>query len=803
MSQRWNRVKALFAATRDLDERGREAFLDSHACEADTATREDVRSLLAAHGAAGAAFLDPPALDELDGAMREMTDEGRVGARVGPYLLVECIATGGMGAVYRATRDDDVYRKQVAIKILRRGADTPDLRRRLRRERQTLAELEHPNITRLLDGGTTDDGQPYLVMEFVEGTSIDRYCDGKCLSIDERLDLFMTVCTAVRHAHQHLVVHRDLKPSNILVTHDGHVKLVDFGIARLLEPSSGSETMTRQALTPAYASPEQVRGESVNTASDVYSLSVVMYELLCGVRPFKVDGLPRYEAERAICETDPITPASRINGGSPATAAARSESMRRLARRLRGDLETIVMTGLQKDVARRYASVEQLEADVRRYRRGEPIHARRDALGYRTLKFVVRHKAGAVAALVVLLALVGSLATVSTSLVRVSDERNTARGAEVAARETLEFYQAMLAAANPYRGGRAANVVEIMNEAAERLEDEEGAHPALEAGVRLAIGRSSAALMRWQPAREQLERCEALLVAMDRDDPEYLDEYAECLSLLGRALTHTHERRAIRVLRRSVEIRRELYGPSHALVAESTGNLGFAMWSSVPRHRADWEGAEAKYREAIAMVESLGLGESRDAARFTMSLAYMCMHQGRDDEAEQLFRRAAGMYAKFPFVEDLYALTTNACLAEVLERQGRYGEAIEVITTARDTLPSDFDMVRRRNLTWRLAALHLAKGNLDAAERELCAAVAQDCTLIGMPRVAEQLDDADGCAAALEAMGAQRSNIALPRRPHRRATLAALDVTASPRAAAIHACLVRALPQSRSLQVRP
>jgi eukaryotic-like serine/threonine-protein kinase len=349
----------------------------------------------------------------------ESVPEPMAGKRVGPYEVVREIGRGGMGAVYLAIRADDEYKKEVAIKIVKRGMDTEVVLQRFREERQILANLVHPSIASLLDGGTTQDGRPYLVMEYIDGQPIDRYCLGRKISVRDRLRLFRKVLAAVHHAHQKLVIHCDLKPRNILVTASGEPKLLDFGIAKMLSPEAAvSRTMTSlRQMTPEYASPEQVRGEVLSTSTDVYSLGVILYELLAGKRPYRLTNFGYEELERLICREDPPRPSASV--ADPAEAptlrfagevpSSDLSDVRRRRRELSGDLDTIVMTAMQKEVGRRYASAEQLSEDIRRYLEGLPVSARADSLGYRTSKFVKRHRTGVAAAAFVLMSLVGGM----------------------------------------------------------------------------------------------------------------------------------------------------------------------------------------------------------------------------------------------------------------------------------------------------------------------------------------------------------------------------------------------------------
>jgi serine/threonine protein kinase/tetratricopeptide (TPR) repeat protein len=398
-SDRWQRAKDLFGSALEREPGQRGAFL-AQACGGDETLRQEIESLLAAHEEAGTT-VGAAAGDSLSGR------------RIGPYQLMRRIGQGGMAMVYLATRADDQYKKRVAIKLILPGLHTDDLLRRFRNERQTLAALDHPNIVKLLDGGETEDRLPYLVMDYVEGTPITDYCDARRLPTTERLLLFRAVCGAISYAHQRLVIHRDLKPGNLLVTADGNPKLLDFGIAKLLNPEAAATlvvTRTGQRfMTPDYASPEQVRGESLTNGTDVYSLGVVLYELLTGHRPHRLKTQSPSEIERAICEEEPVKPSTAVTRSHERTTAdgtsivvtpeavsrTREGDPKKLSSRLHGDLDAIVMMALRKEPQRRYSSVYEFSEDIRRHLEGLPVKARPSTVSYRTSKFVRRHKEAA------------------------------------------------------------------------------------------------------------------------------------------------------------------------------------------------------------------------------------------------------------------------------------------------------------------------------------------------------------------------------------------------------------------------
>ena len=419
--ERWQQVKELFQAALELDASQRAAFLDQ-ACAGEPSLRKQVEALIASHEGAPS-FLEEPAVEVAAQMMAEDQAESVVGQRIGSYKILSEISHGGMGVVYLATRADDEYRKQVAIKLVKRGMDTDAILRRFRHERQILATLDHSNIAKLLDGGTTEDGLPYFVMDYVDGLPIDVYSDRQKLSVVERLRLFRTVCSAVHYAHQRQVIHRDLKPSNILVTGEGVPKLLDFGIAKVLDPELYAQTvestMMVRPMTPEYASPEQVRGETVTPASDVYSLGVLLYELLTGHQPYRLKGRSLQEIERAICEQEPEKPSLAISRveevhrpEGPMMLTPESVSQTRegepekLRRQLAGDIDAIVLKALRKEPDKRYASVEAFSEDIGRHLEGRPVMARKGTVRYRAAKFMKRNKASVMVAAFLAVALI-------------------------------------------------------------------------------------------------------------------------------------------------------------------------------------------------------------------------------------------------------------------------------------------------------------------------------------------------------------------------------------------------------------
>lgn len=424
MNTRWERINAIFDHAVELTAAERPAYLDG-VCSDDAELRSEVARLLEAHERASG-FIERPLDREFEGAAQVRASHLE-GKRIGAWRVLRQVGRGGMGAVWLGERADGQFEQHVAIKLIHPGLGADWVLRRFRTERRILAGLDHPHIARLYDGGTTDDGVPYFVMEYIEGVPIDRYCDERRLDVTARLELFRQVCAAVAYAHQSLVIHRDIKPSNVLVAADGAAKLLDFGIATILEDrGTGAEvhTVTAQHLmTPEYASPEQIRGLAATTLSDVYALGVMLYELLCGRPPYRFANRSLAEVVRAHGTGEPERPSTAtttphgarrdpaFDAESQRIAAVREGNVERLRRRLRGDLDTIVLKAMQSDPQRRYASVEQFSEDIRRHLVGLPVVARPDTVGYRTRKFVRRNRVAVAGATLVALALVGGAVT--------------------------------------------------------------------------------------------------------------------------------------------------------------------------------------------------------------------------------------------------------------------------------------------------------------------------------------------------------------------------------------------------------
>lgn len=650
----WARVQELFAAVADLPVAAQAEAL-ARACSDDPALRDEVLALLAADRVSGrAAFLS----QAVGAAADDFTRQGaggtaRLGDQVGPYRLLREVGQGGMGTVYLAERVDGAYDASVAIKFVRGALASPELARRLRAERQFLADLAHPNIARLLDGGTAADGTPYLVLEYVDGEPIDQWCDQRALPLAARLALVRQVCAAVEHAHQALIVHRDLKPSNILVTRDGVPKLVDFGIARLLDAADGGEaTGTLGLLTPAYAAPEQVRGGRISVATDVYALGGVLYRLLAGRTPFDLSGASLGEVERRITQEEPPAPSAVATGPTAAWARA-----------LRGDLDTIILKALRKEPARRYASVEQFAADLERYTDGRPVQARPDSVGYRLGKFVRRRRAG------VLTALAGLVLTVGYT-VQLSRERDRARLEAEKAGQVSAFLQHLFEVNSPSQS-RTETITarELLDRGASRVATSLRGQPEVQATLMQVISNVYRQLAFFREARTQAESSLAIRRRLHGPTSE---EVAESEVALSNALQGLGEMDASEAhAREALRIRRALApAAGDARVVASLSVLASVLKDA----SVHLDEAEALYREAIAMEQRVG-PDSGVVAELSDGLGGVLGWQGRAAESEPLFRQAVEIVRRRePVDSEVLGIAVNN-LALTLKALGKIDEA--------------------------------------------------------------------------------------------------------------------------------
>jgi serine/threonine protein kinase/tetratricopeptide (TPR) repeat protein len=639
--ERWQRVKELFQEAKSLEEGDREALLREH-CGDDPELLTEVASLLSADEALGG-FLatgrmgprahpdgPPPALETLD--------TGLAGQRLGSYQILRRLARGGMGEVYLAARADDAYEKRVALKVIRTDVDLRVVLQRFHEERQILARLEHPNIARLLDAGTTPDGRPFFVMEYVDGEPLRAHCDARGLGVRARLELFLTVCGAVHYAHQNLVVHRDLKPGNIPVTPEGVPKLLDFGIAKLLrEETSAADapptvTMMR-LLTPDYASPEQVKGEAITTATDVYSLGVLLYELLTGQRPHGLRGRTAEQVLAAVCEEVPT---------APSEAVRRETGPEPLRRQLTGDLDMIVLMALRKEASRRYASVEQLADDVRRHLSGLPVRARPDTFRYRAGKFVRRHRAGVAAAALVFVSLVAGIAGTAwqarvAGFERARAERRFQDVRQLANAFIFDVHDAI----RDLPGATHAREVVVKKalEYLDRLAGEAAGDRSLQEELAVAYQRvgdvqglpDAPNVGDYKGALASYERSLALREGVADQDQKARRAVSVVLNRIGRLRLFTGDRAgALASFRRSTRIAEELTS-STVPTARRDLMVSSLLLADALAETGDTAAAIDSYRRVVGLAEQLHGEKGDEGSRRDLSLAYDYMARSLRD----------------------------------------------------------------------------------------------------------------------------------------------------------------------------
>jgi serine/threonine-protein kinase len=628
----FGRLEELLAEALGRRPEERAAFLDE-ACAGDDTLRRELDELLELNDDAEA-FFDQLSGEIVGAAPLELETAAGGQLEIGPYRTIAAIGRGGMGAVYRAERVDDEFDQEVALKLLHRDMDTPELRARFLAERQLLAGLSHPNIAHLLDGGVTDEGRPYFVMELVEGTPITRYCAEAELSTEQVLRLYLDIIDAVSYLHRNLVVHRDLKPSNIFVDAGETVKLLDFGIAKLLAdtPDTVMETRTGERLmTPEYAAPEQLLGQQVTTATDVYALGVVLYELLTGRRPHDRRRADGRDPTREL----PPTPSSLLKSRGTATdpdPAATPGAPPPPAERISRDLDAICLMALRPDPEARYASAEQLGQDIRAHLEGRPVGARRGTFGYRAGLFVRRHRGGvAVGALVVALMVLGLVREIS-----LRNEAEHARAvAELEAAKAVavsDFLSDLLSSVNPRKAqGEEVSVADVLDQASEKIAESEelASQPEVEATVRRTIADTYSSLGRYEDALEHLERAVELHGGTESREPDSLSATA-ALGVLYLRLGRADE--AERLIRRVLEIRTETLGEEHPDSLTSLNQLADFLFS---QGRIDE--VEPLDRKTLELRRRVLGPDHPDTLRSLNGLAATMFNQGRYAEAAPLF----------------------------------------------------------------------------------------------------------------------------------------------------------------------
>lgn len=687
IDSRWERLQDLFSRAVDLSPAERDALVLKETAD-DPALREELLGLLACDTGKSTGPLTTALGAALDATTRDRR-RALIGKVVGNYKLVSVLGHGGTGTVYLGERADRQYSAQVAVKIVDSATVHGDLGMRFRAERQILASLNHANIARLLDAGETEEGQPFLIMEYVHGEPLDRYCDRHQLDLNQRLHLFLEICGAVQYAHQNLIVHRDLKPANILVTTEGAAKLLDFGIAKLLDVGEAASVlaltrMNDRLLTPEYASPEQILGRPVTTASDVYALGVVLYELLTGLRPYVVaTAASQLELERSICITDPQKPsgtvkraidAGPVEGQSniAAIAAARDLSAERLHRRLIGDIDAIVMRALRKEPQHRYGSIEQFADDIRRFLAREPVVARQGNWLYYSQRFVRRHAVGVGASTAFVAMILGFAVTMSIQRERIAQERDRATQEGVRAEKVSEFMVDVFAASDPFENdGKILTARDLLDQAARSIRGDLNEQPEVRAKLLETMGK--AYRRQGQPDRAVAFFEDALRIREQSKTPHdpqvgsVLADMAMALSQLGRL------DEADQAFNQALRIAQSNRSQETVEGADLYNRIG-----QLEQFRGDSQKAEQYFTRALELTKKHSGARSPEAASILADLSNLYSWRDELDKAERAAREAVSIYRET--VHELHPdrVMAGYLLARVLNLRGRTTEAIEL-----------------------------------------------------------------------------------------------------------------------------
>ncbi|WP_234572403.1 serine/threonine-protein kinase [Rhodohalobacter sp. 614A] len=691
---RWLQIDTLFKEVLELPSHSRKTFLRD-TCGADTELMNHVEKLLQMHDEAedllgeSAGTFAAPIIPDLLTKMGGYTEESEApGSTVGPYEILEKIGRGGMGSVYVAKKADAPYDKKVALKLVRRGMDTQDILRRFHHEGKILASLEHANIAQLYDGGVHTDGRPFFVMEYIQGEPIDKYCNKHKLSIRERLELFKTVCEAVHYAHQNLVVHRDIKPANVLVTDDGTIKLVDFGIAKLLQPDEISVTHYHtqtgmRLMTPEFAAPEQIQGKQITTASDIYALGVLLYLLVTGQKPYRIEKNSMLEMERVICETEPIRPSEAVAGeirsvsqviteettDSELNARFGKKDAEDLKKELAGDIDRIVLMALRKEPDRRYRSALGFAEDIENYLQGRPVYARPSTIQYRIQKFIHRNRWAVLASAIAIFAVISGLAIALWQADVARTERDVAQNEAAKAQAAQDYLIQLFEAADPAENrGEQMTAQEIVRNGIARIEADLAGQPEVQTEMYSVLGRVEQALGDFDQSEELLQK------ALDNTRKlrgENHPDVAAISYLLGDVLRWKGDYdRSETLLREALEMRRHFIQGDDPDIAMNMDRLARTL-----EMKGDFEEAESLYRQALTMRQKL-FGENSDAVAANLNnLGWLLFQMGEIESSEEALRRSLDIREKLVLAPHPDLASTMSNLSVVLRTKGDFKDA--------------------------------------------------------------------------------------------------------------------------------
>lgn len=722
--ERWNQISDILQQLMVV-ERSEQFSVMDQLCGGDEALKKEVLAFFEAHEKAGGY------LTALDGnrAQQLLQDNVPLEQDVGPYKIIKELGRGGMGVVYLAERSDGQFEQQVALKLIKRGMDSDAIERRFLNERQILARLQHPNIARLLDGNITHAGQPYFAMEYIDGESLLSYSDNNKATIEKRLSLFGEVTKAVQYAHANLVVHRDLKPSNMLVDRNGQIKLLDFGIAKVLsgEQEQIHTTLTQtgaRVMTPEYASPEQIEGKPITTATDVYALGVVLYELLSGVRPIEFDSRAPVVVAKTIKEHIPLAPSTVIGKSTLQQAhppqlispdqisKRRATTTDKLRKRLSGDLDRIVLKALHKDPERRYRSVEAFSEDIRRHIAGLPVSAQRDNALYRLSKFSQRHRAVVIAATLILLSLSAGFSATLWQAARANRERDVAKLEAEKAQQVASFMADLFQTSDPaISRGNEITVREMLDSGAVRIDRELENQPEVRAQMMDAIGRAYFGLGLYDQARPMLEQGLMTRQAINGiNEIDIAESHYNLAYLLSR---QGYYEEAESHYQSSLDIRQSIPVPDPPGLIKSINGLAFVLRSS-----GQFADAEALYLDAMNLAKIHLQREDPELSISMNGLASSFRSQGKLEEAKPIFQEALELVTEIHGEDHPDVAISLYNLATLLHETKAYEEAKPLYEK---TLEIDSKLVGDKHPTIAidlsgLAQLYFDLGDYDRAE---------------------------------------------------------------------------------------
>jgi len=645
----WTEIKTIFFNAVELDDKQREAYLND-ACKTPELKKE-ILTLISAHDKSET-FLEEPIVP-----IEPVSDNSNlfIGKVFGKYKIEKLIARGGMGLVYLGVRDDEV-KQQAAVKIINPGVASGIVIKKFQTERQTLANLNHPNISRLLDGGLTEDGIQYLVMEYIEGIPIDEYCDSNKLNIKERLKLFLKVASVVQYAHQNLVVHRDLKPSNILITKEGEPKLLDFGIAKILSPEDGIiETATHGSgwnLTPEFASPEQIKGEVITTTSDVYSLGIILYKLLTGHSPYKIKSRFHSDIRQVITQTEPTKPSDIIYQtvekdlednnvliNPESISKTREGNIDKLHKKLIGDLDNIVSMAIRKEPERRYSSVDNFADDIKRYLDDKPVKAHQDSVLYRTKKFGKRNKNFLIPAAIIFIVINLGVAGFLWQGYVAATERDIAKSEAEKSNRIKSFLLNMISAPDPIKKGSEVKVIDVIQEASSKLSFELSDQPQIEAEIRTMLGNTYQSLGIYDSAATELLKADIIIRNLYGAKSKETAISTKSLGLIYHyegdyEKAETYYKNSLDMLK-SIETKPSF---DRAIVLDTYGTL--------MTDKGDYEKAEQLTKESLKIAESIKGSDDPDVAQIINNLATSYNYLGKLDAADSLYKESLRVFRK-------------------------------------------------------------------------------------------------------------------------------------------------------------